>query len=57
MLMPSRICPMPAMPEIAAFMPVESSVLSTCGTPRTTNILLDFGSEKRQLNTAFSLLT
>ena len=38
MLMPSRICPMPATPEIAAFMPAESSVPSTCGTPRTTNI-------------------
>ena len=38
MLTPSRICPMPATPEIAALAPLESSVPSTCATPRTTII-------------------
>ena len=38
MLTPSRMCPMPAMPEIAALVPLENSVPSTCATPRTTII-------------------
>lgn len=38
-LTPNRICPIPAIPEIAAFMPEESAVPSTWGTPRTTSII------------------
>ncbi len=38
MLTPSRICPIPAMPDIAAFIPEESVGTSTWVTPRITNI-------------------
>ena len=38
MLTPSRMWPMPATPEIAAVIPAESSVPSTCGIPRTTSM-------------------
>lgn len=38
MLTPSRICPTPAMPEIAASMPEERLVPSTWNTPRITSI-------------------
>ena len=37
-LTPSRICPIPAMPEIAALMLEESAGTSTWVTPRTTSI-------------------
>lgn len=37
-LTPSRICPIPAMPEIAASAPLERSAPMTWITPRTTSI-------------------
>ena len=37
-LTPSRMCPTPAMPEIAALMPEGSAVPNTCVTPRTASM-------------------
>ena len=37
-LTPSKMCPIPAIPEMAASEPLESSVPMTWVTPRTTSI-------------------